>query len=319
MKILITGCLGVLGINFIKIIQNKKLSLVCIDKKKQTTYFKRLNLKKKINKFIPIDFNNKKKISNLLKKENFDVIFHFGAITQVLDALENPYENYNTNILGTINFLETIKNLKKKPLFVFSSSDKAYGNLKKNEMYKETFALKGDFPYDASKSCADIICQSYSKTFGLKIAILRSGNIFGPGDFNLDRLIPHVILRLLKNKEPLIRSNGKLIRDYIFVEDVANAYFKTMLKLKKSKNKLLIYNIGSKYNLSVIKVVAAINKIIGKSISPKILNKSKREIFYQKLNFSKIQKELKWKPFYSFEQGMKITIDWYKKNIDLFS
>ena len=312
MKILVTGCCGILASNLIERIQKYNYRIIGIDKKINFKYLNKLNFNKNV-KILKLNFNNKKKIFNFMKKKNFDVIFHLGAITQVLDALKNPYLNFQTNIMGTINILESIRLIKKKPIFIFSSSDKAYGNLKVKKEYYEYSSLKGDFPYDSSKSASDIICQSYSKTYNLKLAIIRSGNIYGPGDFNLQRLIPHTITSLLNNKAPLIRSNGKLKRDYIFVNDASRAYHLIMKKMLISKNNLFIYNIGSKYNFSVVEVVNKIIKLMKiKSIKYKILNLSNKEIIYQKLNYEKIKKEINWVPEYSFKKGLLKTINWYK-------
>ena len=182
--------------------------------------------------------------------------------------------------------------------------------------YFENDPLKGDYPYDVSKSSSDLIVQSYSKTYNINVGVVRSGNIYGPRDFNLDRIVPHVITRLIENKPPIIRSNGKLRRDYIYVEDIADAYKKLMNKMIKSNKKLFIYNIGSNTNLSVLSLTSKITKLMNVNIKPKILNKSKIEIPSQKLNYSKIKKELKWRPKTKINEGLKNTIEWYRKNCD---
>ena len=186
--------------------------------------------------------------------------------------------------------------------------------------YFENHQLKGDYPYDVSKSSSDLIAQSYTKTYNLKIGIIRSGNIYGPGDYNRDRLIPHVIISTLKNKKAILRSNGKLIRDYIFVDDVARAYHLLMNKMLKSEQRLRIYNFGSKENLNVIDLVKLITNMINKKkLKPIIENTSTNiEIKRQKLNFSKIKKDLGWRPKYNIKKAIKITINWYKKNLSYF-
>ena len=256
----------------------------------------------------------------MLKQEKIDVIFHTAAVTQVLDGLRDPKRCYETNILGTTNLLEAVRE-SKKVIFIFSSSDKAYGKLKTNNMYYENDKLLGDFTYDASKSASDIISQSYSKTYDLNIGIIRSGNIFGPGDLNFERLIPGLAFNSLKNKKLNLRSNGKNRRDYIYVEDVVEGYEKLMKKmlLKKSGN-IFIFNLGSNYNYSVVKVCRIfLNLINKKNLQPIIKNNSKIEIPYQKLNYKKVKKELNWTPKTKFKTGLQKTYEWYNQNFKKIS
>ena len=318
-NIIITGGLGILGREVInQLLKNKNNFIIIIDKeisKKKISTFK-LNLKNV--KFLNFDFTNKKKIFSVFKKYDISTVFHLGAVTQVLEAFKNPYKTFNSNIIGTINILEAIKELNMNIKFIYSSSDKAYGELKKKEYY-ENFPLKGDFPYDVSKSASDLIVQTYSKTYQLKVGIVRSGNIYGPGDFNTDRLVPHVITSYLRNKKPILRSNGRLIRDYLYVGDVARAYIILMSHMNKKKQKLYTYNVGSKENFKVITLVNNIKKILNKNnLEPIILNNSNIEIKRQKLNYNKIKRELKWSPRVDIMKGLKKTISWYKDNLNLF-
>jgi len=310
-NILVTGGFGLLGkpliLKLIKLNHN-----VFILEKRNTKRVKFLLRKPK--KIIAGNFTNKNLIKKIIKKNKINVIFHLGAITQVLESLKNPYETHLTNVMGTINFLENIRSINKKIIFIYSSSDKAYGELKNSNQYKETDALDSTYPYDVSKSASDLICQSYSKTYSMKVGIIRCGNIYGPGDFNLKRLIPEVILSTIAKKNFVIRSNGKSIRDYVYVEDVVDAYLKLFKKLKNSKNKLKIYNVSSKFNYSVLEIVNMILKKMNKSyMKPIILNNSKQELNFQRLNFSKIKRELKWLPKTDIKIGLKKTIDWYIK------
>ena len=317
MNIFVTGGLGILGSAIVNKLLNYKHKLIIYERKIK---LKRNSIKNKKNiKFVAGELNNHKLINETFKKYNVNIVFHLGAQTQVLKALNNPYNTYDSNLISTIKILEIIRNSKKKILFIYSSSDKAYGEIK-SKSYLETHSLSSDFPYDVSKSTSDLIAQSYSKTYGLKIGILRSANIYGPNDRNLKRIVPETIINLLKGKKINIRSSGNLKRDYIYVEDVAEAYYLTFKKLIKSKKKLLIYNIGSKYNLTVLQIVNKIASIL--KIKKKcyiIKNNSKREIKNQRLNYNKIKKELNWKPKTSLKDGLEKTIDWYKDNIKDFS
>lgn len=308
MNILVTGGNGLLGSNLINYLSRKKNNRIYVlDKLK-----KNQKNKTKI-KVIKSNFENFNEVKNVIKKFDINVIFHLGAQTQVLKALNKPYETLVTNVVGTLNFLEAIRVINKKIIFIYSSSDKAYGEANKLG-YKESTILGGSYPYDVSKSASDLICQSYSKTYNLKIGIIRCANIFGPNDKNLKRIIPETITSIIKGKKLKIRSNGKSLRNYIYVEDVCEAYEKLMFLMKKSKKFCHVYNIGSKINLNPKKLALAIYDQF--KIKPNIVieNNSKQEINFQKLNYAKAIKDLKWLPKTSLKVGLKNTIEWYKKN-----
>ena len=316
MNILVTGGLGILGCSILRNLSKSKNNIFVYDKKKNFKYYKKLALVR--SKFIPGELTNFNKIERTIIKYKIKAIFHLGAQTQVLRALRDPEDTYKINLISTIKILEIIRNLDKKILFIYSSSDKAYGELKSGSYY-ENHPLSSIYPYDVSKSTSDLIAQSYSRTYNLKVGIIRSANIFGPNDKNLKRIVPETVVNLLNKKKIIIRSNGKLKRDYIYVDDVANAYLLTFKKLLKRKNNLLIYNVGSKYNLSVIEIVkkiAIIMKIKGKFFV--IKNNSKQEINNQRLNYSKISRELGWKQKISLNEGLAKTINWYKNNLSMF-
>ena len=311
-NILITGGFGLLGKPLVLRLINLKYNVFILEKKKNS---KRLViLPKKPKNLIQGDFTDINLVSRIIKKNKINVVFHLGAITQVLDSLKKPYETHLTNIMGTINFLESIRLIDKKIIFIYSSTDKVYGELKNRKEYREGDSLDGTYPYDVSKSSSDLICQSYSKTYGMRVGIIRCGNIYGPGDLNLGRLIPEVILSTIANKNFIIRSDGKSTRDYVFVEDVVDAYLKLFKRIKSSKNKLRIYNVSSKFNYSALEVVSIILKKMNRiMLKPIISNNSKQELNFQRLNYSKIKRELRWKPKTDINTGLKKTIDWYIK------
>lgn len=306
MRILVTGGNGLLGSNLIKfLLKNKKNKIFVLDKKKK------LNLKNL--KFIKKNFTNFKQVKSVLKDNKIEAVFHLGAQTQVLKALNFPYDTLITNVLGTMNFLEAIRQVNNKIIFIYSSSDKAYGEAEKLG-YKENTVLGGIFPYDVSKSTSDLICQSYSKTYNLKIGIIRCANIFGPNDKNFKRIIPETILSIINKKKLIIRSNGKTIRNYIYVDDVCDAYLKLLSFMKKTKKRCNIYNIGSKIVLNPIQIAKIIYKICRTDPNIEIKNISSQEIKFQKLNYKRAINDLKWKPKISMKKGMEITVRWYKEN-----
>ena len=310
-NILVTGGFGLLGKPLVQKLVKLKHNVIILEKK-STDRVKFLKTKPK--KIISGDFLNFMLVGRIIKKYKIDIIFHLGAITQVLESLKEPYKTHQINVLGTINFLENIRRINNKIIFLYSSSDKAYGELEKRREYKESDRLQSIYPYDVSKSASDLICQSYAQTFSLTTGIVRCGNIYGPGDFNLKRLIPEVILSSIKNKRFTIRSSGKSTRDYVYVEDVVKAYISLMNKLIRSPNEMKIYNVSSKFNYSVMEIVNMILKTMNcLHLKPIILNNSKKEINFQRLNYSKIKKELNWKPQTGIKLGLTKTIKWYKE------
>jgi CDP-glucose 4,6-dehydratase len=170
----------------------------------------------------------------------------------------------------------------------------------------------GRFPYDVSKSCADLISLSYFHTYGLPIAVTRCGNLFGPGDLNNNRLIPGTIESVLQNQTPVIRSNGKFIRDYFFVKDAAHAYLRLAERLPGVGVTGEAFNFGTEQPLSVIDVVSKILDLMDRrDLEPTILHQATHEIERQYLDCSKARRVLNWTPEYSFEEGLAQTVAWY--------
>ena len=318
-NILVTGGYGTLGCHLVNFLSNDiNNNIYLLDRNSKSKKLLSLNIPRKI-KIINGNFNKYKSLLSIIKNKKINIIFHLGAITQVINAYKSPIKTFRTNIIGTINILEAVRKINKNIIIIYSSSDKAYGEMNKSH-YTENSRLHGEFPYDVSKSSSDLICQTYSKTYGLKIGIIRSGNIYGPGDFNLDRLVPGLLVSIIKNKNIKIRSNGRLRRDYLYVDDVAKGYISLMKKMIKDSRKLFIYNLGSRYNFNAIELVEKVYKILNiKKLKPVIQNKfTKIEIKNQKLNYKKASKELNWLPKTSFENGIQKSFSWYNNNAGLF-
>ena len=194
-----------------------------------------------------------------------------------------------------------------------ASSDKAYG--KKCDNASETEPMAGDHPYDVSKSCTDLIARMYAKTYDLPVAVSRFGNIYGPGDMNFNRIVPGIMKAILNNKTLEIRSDGKFVRDYVYVKDVADGYVTLMENMNKIKGEA--FNFSTGYNFSVIEIIKKIEKILNKKCEYKILNAQKNEIPEQSLSFEKATKVLGWKSQYAFEEGIVETYNWYQEYFKL--
>ncbi|MBS1959493.1 MAG: GDP-mannose 4,6-dehydratase [Bdellovibrionales bacterium] len=261
------------------------------------------------------DLRDQNLMDRVLNEYEINTVFHLAAQTIVGQANARPTETLDVNIRGTWALLEAARlNSKHVRNLLIASSDKAYGNLK-GEKYDESFPLAGEHPYDVSKSCMDLICQSYAKTYGMNIGITRCGNFFGPGDLNESRIFPSTILSALKNESPQIRSDGKYIRDYIYVSDGASAYRHLARKMAAEPAKFRgeAFNFSYELKLTVLEVVDSILKAMNSGLKPTILNESKHEIPVQSLDSSKAVKLLQWKPDLGFQEGVKRTVEWYEK------
>lgn len=312
--ILVTGCYGFVAqhlINKLLLSNNKIIGIY--NKKYQPKIFKVNNIYNKNLIIKKIDIRNKKKINSLFKKYKFDFCFHLAAISQVLTSNMSPNETFQINIFGTINLLETSRLITPKIKFIFSSTDKAYGESKKLP-YLEDYPLNANNPYDASKACADIIARTYAKSFNLSICVTRFVNIYGPGDVNWDRIIPGTIKSVINNKKPILRSNGKFLRDYLYIDDVINGYIligKTMMISKKLDG--LALNFGTGKPITVINLVKKILKILNKKNNYfSIKNNAKNEIKDQYSGYKLASKKINWKPKILLENGLLKTYSWYK-------
>ncbi len=255
-------------------------------------------------------------LTRVLNEYEIDTVFHLGAQTIVGTASRSALSTFESNIRGTWNLLEACKTCSRLiKRIVIASSDKAYG-AHDHLPYTEDMPLQGRFPYDVSKSCADLIAFSYFHTYRLPVVVTRCGNLFGGGDLNYNRLIPGTIRSILRGEAPIIRSDGSFVRDYFYVRDAVEAYLLLAEKLSEEQIAGEAFNFGNETPLSVIDVVRRILSSMGQtSLQPVILNEASHEIPRQYLDCSKAQRLLGWKPVFSFEQGLEETIAWYEEHL----
>jgi len=251
-------------------------------------------------------------VSRILKKHSINVIFHLAAEAIVGRSHNNPRRTFETNIAGTWEVLEAARQQGGMEAVVVASSDKAYGSHKKLP-YTENAPLQGRNPYDASKSCADLIAHSYAHAYGLPLAITRCGNIYGPGDFNLSRIGPDAIRCALSAQVLDIRSDGKFTRDYGYVDDIVNGYILLAEKLKKLNLNGEAFNFSDENPLTVIELLNKIRKVLKGRPDYRILNKAEYEIRHQYLDSRKARKMLGWKPATDVHKGVNNAVKWYSK------
>ena len=242
-----------------------------------------------------------------------DTVFHLAAQPIVGVAHRRPLPTFETNIRGTYNLLEACRalpGLVKR--VVVASSDKAYGEHKVLP-YTEEMPLRGTHPYDVSKSCGDLITQAYFHTYKLPVAILRCGNIFGGGDLNWSRIVPYTIRCFLNNERPIIRSDGKYVRDYIYAKDVSHCYMRAAEALSDKRVHGEAFNFSLEQPVTVLEIVAVLQELMKcKHLKPDIQNTAVGEIREQYLNNTKARDVLGWRPQYTLKQGLKETIAWYR-------
>lgn len=317
---MITGANGFLGSHLSIRLFREGAQVIGIIKETPENSFLAITLKEanlcgiKIIKSDIVDFKSMLKI---FKRYEPDVCLHVAAQPIVVIANKSPLPTLETNIKGTWNILEAARLCGVKSVVV-ASSDKAYGEHKRLP-YTEEAALLALHPYDASKACTDILARVYAHTYGLNTAVTRCANIYGPGDFNFSRIIPDTIRLAILNKDPVIRSDGTPLRDYVYIDDIVNAY---LLLAKNLYNKKIkageAFNFGSGKPVSVLAVVNKILTITKKAgLKPQIMSKRKisGEIDKQYLSSRKARKVLMWQPKYTLDRGLEETYKWYKLHL----
>ena len=252
-------------------------------------------------------------LERILGEYEIDTAFHLAAQTIVPIANRNPISTLETNIRGTWNLLEASRRSPTVRQVIVASSDKAYGE-HKTLPYTEEHSLQGRHPYDVSKSCTDLIAQSYAATFGLPIAITRCGNFYGGGDLNWNRIVPGTIRSILRGQRPIVRSDGQYIRDYFYVEDAVAANILLAERLAETRSiSGKAVNFSYERPLSVLEMVRLILGLMHSDLQPSIRNEETSEIRNQYLSAEMAKTILGWKPTYTLEEGLSRTIEWYDK------
>jgi len=258
------------------------------------------------------ELENYSSVERTMNEYEIDTVFHLGAQAIVGAANRSPIQTFKANIEGTWNVCEAARNSPLVKRVIVASSDKAYGDQEKLP-YDESTPLEGKHPYDVSKSCADLIAQSYFHTYSLPVAIARCGNLYGPGDTNFNRIIPGTIRSVLLNESPVIRSDGTFVRDYFYVKDAAQAYVLLGEKMGAKGLSGEAFNFGTGNRMDVLSLVNLILREMGSSLRPIIKGEASAEIKSQYLSCTKAEKAFGWKAKYSIEVGLRETLPWYEK------
>lgn len=254
-------------------------------------------------------------LERTLGEYEIKTVFHLAAQTIVGIANRNPIGTLDTNIRGTWMLLDACHRSPMVEQIVVASSDKAYGDQDRLP-YSEETPLQGRHPYDVSKSCADLISAMYHRSFWLPVCVTRCGNFYGGGDLNWNRIIPGTIRCVLKGERPIIRSDGQSIRDYFYVEDAVIAYLHLAERMDDPNVKGQAFNFSNEIQVTVLEVTRKILSLMGRTdLEPQILNTASNEIRHQYLSAEKARRILGWAPQFTLEEGLRRTIEWYRKHL----
>lgn len=312
-RVFVTGATGLLGSWLTKKLADLGADVVVLirDWVPESEFFQNDAFSSAI--IISGDLVDEELLERVLNEYEIETVFHTAAQTIVGTANRGPMSTFESNVRGTWCLLEAVRRSPLVKQTIVASSDKAYGEHEKLP-YREDAPLQGRHPYDVSKSCADLIAQSYAHTFGLPICVTRCGNLFGGGDLNWNRLIPGTIRSVVRDEAPVIRSDGTYIRDYFYVEDAVLAYM--MLAEKMAADSEVCgqaFNFSNEIQVNVLDLTRRILTLMGRAdIEPEILNEAGNEIKHQYLSAEKARSTLGWTPRFTLDEGLERTIGWYQ-------
>lgn len=256
-------------------------------------------------------------VSRAVNLHRPDTVFHLAAQTQVGAAWRDPYETFESNVRGTYTLLEACRRLGGSAMhgIVVASSDKAYGEAA-TLPYTEDTPLEARFPYDTSKLCTDVLARSYFATYRLPVTIARCGNIYGGGDLNWDRIVPGTIRSLLRAERPIIRSDGTLVRDYVYVKEIVDAYLVLAEHARRSEVTGAAFNFSAGRPLSVLEVVQEIGAVMRVEPRPDVRGEAVAEIGRQFLSSERAKAVLGWEARWPIDRGLRETVAWYRRHLE---
>jgi CDP-glucose 4,6-dehydratase len=311
--VLVTGGTGLLGSWLVKELLDADANVVCLVR--DWVPQSELVRSQRIGRVNTVrgDILDRELLERTLGEYEVEVVFHLAAQTIVGIANRNPVSTFSTNIEGTWNLLEACRRSPKVASIVVASSDKAYGAQEKLP-YHEAMPLQGRHPYDVSKSCADLIAQTYATSYDLPVAITRCGNFYGGGDLNWNRVVPGTIRSVIRGERPVVRSDGQFVRDYFYIEDGAAAYMLLAERLfADAALRGQAFNFSNESQVSVLDMVKLILDKMNSSLSPEVLNQASNEIRHQFLSAERARTVLNWRPRFTLESGLERTLAWYRE------
>jgi CDP-glucose 4,6-dehydratase len=311
---LVTGASGLVGGWVVTRLLEQQASVVCLvrdwvpDSLLLQQYQHRVTI-------VRGDVRDQALLERVLGEHEIDSVIHLAAQTIVGIANRNPVSTFESNIQGTWALLEACRRSPLVKQIVLASSDKAYGTAD-HLPYDETTPLRGQHPYDVSKSCSDLIGLSYAHSYQMPVVVTRCGNFYGGGDLNWNRLVPGTIRSVIRGERPVIRSDGEFIRDYFYVEDGAAAYLHLTEQL--AANRALAgeaFNFSNEIQVTARALAEQVVRLMGSNLTLDIRNEATNEIRHQYLSADKARRLLQWSPLFTLEQGLEKTIHWYRQHL----
>src|SRR5438445_2671910 len=311
-RVFVTGCTGLVGSWSVRALRARGAHVVGLIRDQVTgSELGRSGLLQQID-VVHGCVENQPLLERALAEYEIQTVIHLAAQTIVGIANRSPLSTFETNIKGTWCLLEAARRCGMNPHVVVASSDKAYGD-QDTLPYTEDAPLQGRHPYDASKSCTDILALTYHHTYRLPVCVTRCGNFFGGGDLNWNRIVPGTIRSVLRNEAPVIRSDGSYIRDYFYVKDGAAAYLHLAECMARQPEVAgQAFNFSNEIQVSVLDLVGRILRLMKSSLQPLVLGQASHEIKHQYLSAAKARRMLDWAPRYEFETALRATIAWYR-------
>ncbi len=250
-------------------------------------------------------------LKHVFQRKKIDICYHLAAESLVEEGQEYPYQTFRSNLLGSLNVLEIARTCKVEKIIIASTSH-VYGDRK--APFYEKYSPRPSRPYETSKTCVDLIAQSYANTFSLPVLIPRFVNIYGPGDMNFSRLIPKTIKSILSGMSPKMWG-GDVVRQYLYIDDAINAYLDLTTIDITTVGKNRIFNFGSPDKISVKELMQRIINLSGSSVAIEtVRDKRELEIKFQYVSWYKARKLLQWSPKITLDKGLEKTFNWYKEN-----
>jgi CDP-glucose 4,6-dehydratase len=309
--VLVTGATGLLGSWLTRRLVEAGANVVCLvrDWVPQSELVRSRVLEQV--KVVRGDIRDRDTLERAIGEYEADTVIHLAAQAIVSIANRNPVSTFESNIQGTWNLLEACRRSPSVKSIVIASSDKAYGDQERLP-YCEDAPLQGRHPYDVSKSCADLIAQTYAHTYGLPVAVTRCGNFYGGGDLNWNRIVPGTIRSVVRGERPIIRSDGQNVRDYFYVEDGAAAYMLLAEQLHgRPELRGQAFNFSNETETTVIELVRRVLNAMQSDLQPVVLNEASNEIRLQFLCAAHARRTLPWAPLFTLDEGMRRTVAWY--------
>lgn len=313
---LVTGARGFVGGWLAKALLERGETVVSLDRKRTTQRPSAIGMIGIEDELIQVegDLVNGELMTRLLAEHEVDTVFHLAAEVIVATVQASPVRGFESNVRGTWTLLEACRAHGAERVVV-ASSDKAYG-AHENLPYREDYALEPTAPYEVSKAATDLIARSYWPSYGLPVAVTRFANIYGGGDLNFSRLVPEAVSAAIDGRRPVLRSDGSPERDFLYVEDAADAYLALADNLDRDEVRGEAFNAGGGRSYPVLEVVEAIARLSGTGVEPDVrgAGNPEGEIDRQYVDPTKIRDVCGWEPAVGLEDGLERTLAWYREH-----